>query len=236
MEKNKNNNLSAAEIIKNMNSKNVVETVEKSVENIDIETATNVVNSTEITVPEVKEKTRTELELFGDNWRIATQLSKSTIIPDNYRGKPENVVIALGMAQKMELDPFTVMQNLNIVKGKTAWSGSFCRTLIERSDKFTDIELQYVGTQGQDNYGCKVIATRKKDNKIIEGPLVDMKMAKGEGWTTNKKWITMPELMLSYRAMSYFARIHCPDALNGIYTSEEIEDIKPEKRVVEDVL
>lgn len=179
---------------------------------------------------------QTEFQIFGDNWRMATQLSKSTIIPDNYKNKPENVIIAVGMAQKMGLDYFTVMQNLNIVKGKTAWSGSFCRTLIEKSNKFEDIDLEFVGKQGEDSYGCKVIAKRKSDGKIIEGPLVDMKMAKAEGWVANKKWLTMTQLMLSYRAMSYFARVNCPDALNGIYTSEEIEDIQPTKTIVEDVL
>lgn len=185
-------------------------------------------------VPQEQEQQqpKSEIQLFGDNWRIASQLAKSTIIPDNYKGKPENVVIALGMAQKMDIDPFTVMQNLNIVKGKTAWSGSFCRTLIEKSNKFENINLEYVGKKGQDDYGCKVVATRKIDGRIIDGPLVDIKMAKLEHWTTNSKWNSMPELMLSYRALSFFARVHCPEALNGIYTTEEIEDISQVKKVI----
>lgn len=205
-------------------------------------------NSEKMIVPaeEPKKETvsvqqQTELQIFGDNWRMATQLSKSTIIPDNYKNKPENVIIAVGMAQKMGLDYFTVMQNLNIVKGKTAWSGSFCRTLIEKSNKFEDIDLEFVGKQGEDSYGCKVVAKRKSDGKIIEGPLVDMKMAKAEGWVANKKWLTMTQLMLSYRAMSYFARVNCPDALNGIYTEDEINEINEinsnnKKIIVEDVL
>lgn len=178
------------------------------------------------------------LQIFGDNWRIATQLSKSTIIPESYRNKPENVIIALGMSQKMNIDPFTVMQNLNIVKGKTAWSGSFCRTLIEKSGKFKNINLVFEGKQGEDTYGCKVVATRKDDNTQVEGPLVNIKMAKDENWITNKKWITMPQLMLSYRSMSFFARVYCPEALNGVYTSEEIEDIQLDNqpREIKDVL
>ena len=178
------------------------------------------------------------LQIFGDNWRIATQLSKSTIIPESYRNKPENVIIALGMSQKMNIDPFTVMQNLNIVKGKTGWSGSFCGTLVEKSGKFKNINLVFEGKQGEDTYGCKVVATRKDDNTQVEGPLVNIKMAKEENWIVNKKWITMPQLMLSYRAMSFFARVYCPEALNGVYTSEEIEDIQSDNqpREIKDVL
>lgn len=179
---------------------------------------------------------KTDFELFGDNYRMATQIAKSDIIPDNYKNKPQNVVIALGMSQKLGLDCFTVMQNLNIVRGKTSWSGSFCKTLIEKCGRFGEIDLEYIGEKGKDNYGCKVVTTRKSDGKKIEGPLVDINMAKAEKWTTNTKWVTMPELMLGYRAMSFFARVYCPEALNGVYTTEEIEDIQPVKRVVEDVL
>lgn len=205
-------------------------------ENVSNEKANNLPQTIENQEPEKKKSEA--LQIFGDNWRIASQLAKSTIIPDNYKNKPENVIIALGMSQKMDIDPFTVMQNLNIVKGKTAWSGSFCRTLVERSNKFENIDLVFEGEKGKDDYGCKVVAKRKTDGKEVEGPLVNIKMAKDERWTTNSKWITMPQLMLSYRAMSFFARVYCPEALNGIYTSEEIEDIstEPQKREVQDVL
>ena len=51
----------------------------------------------------------------------------------------------------------------------------------------------------------------------------------------------MTELMLSYRATAFFARVYTPESLNGIQTSEEIEDINYNSnnkivRKVEDVL
>lgn len=195
-------------------------------------------SSTETTqmVESQKQQPKTDLQLFGDNWRIATQLSKSTLIPDNYKNKPENVIIALGMSQKMGIEPFTVMQNLNIIKGKTSWSGSFCKTLIEKTKRFKDLELNYIGEKGKDSYGCYLSATRISDGKLIKGPEVTMQMAKEEGWTTNKKWLTLTDLMLAYRCQSFFARLYCPEAMNGIYTDDEIVEIQPEKRIVEDVL
>lgn len=218
---------STTEIIKNMEN-TVVETVENSVDKTEPKDLPEIHN--------VQEKPRTDLQLFGDNWRIATQLAKSTIIPDTYKNKPENVIIALGMAQQLDLTPFTVMQNLNIIKGKTSWSGSFCKTLIEKTKRFKDLNLNYIGQKGTDSYGCYLSATRISDNQIIKGPEVTMKMAKEEGWTSNKKWLTLTDLMLAYRCQSFFARLYCPEAMNGVYTSEEIEDIQPTKRIVEDVL
>lgn len=181
---------------------------------------------------------RTPIQEFSDNWRMATQLAKSTIIPQAFIGKPENVVIALGLAQQMGLSPFIVMQNLNIIKGKISWSGSFCKTLIEMTGRFKNLELNYFGEKGKDSYGCYLSATRISDGKEIKGPEVTMLTAKEEGWTTNKKWITLTDLMLGYRCQSFFARLHCPEALGGIYTDDETMEINSNnnKRTVKDVL
>lgn len=180
---------------------------------------------------------KTPIQEFSDNWRMAGILAKSTIIPQTFIGKPENVVIALGLAQQMGLSPFIVMQNLNIIKGKISWSGSFCKTLIEMTGRFKNLELNYFGEKGKDSYGCYLSATRISDGKEIKGPEVTMLTAKEEGWTTNKKWLTLTDLMLGYRCQSFFARLHCPEALGGIYTSEEINDSNIEtKRVVPDIL
>ena len=178
------------------------------------------------------------INLLSTNWKIAQQLSKSTIIPESFRNKPENVIVAIGLAQKMDLDPFTIMQNLNIIKGKTAWSGSFCRTLIERSGKYTGLKLVFTGQKGTDSYGCYMEAKDKETGDIIKGPEVTIKMAKAEQWIKNTKWNTMPELMLSYRATAFFARVYTPESLNGVQTAEEIEDVNyvNKKRTYDDIL
>ena len=185
------------------------------------------------------------LDNYQDNWQMAVNLSKSDLVPDNYKNKPENVIIALGMSQQTGLPPFTIMQNLNIVRGKASFSGSFCRTLIEKTGKYAELDLKYIGEKGKDNYGAYLQGI-KKDGSIIKGPEVTIEMAKKEGWYSKKdkygnetsKWQTMPELMLGYRATAFFARLYEPSALNGVYTSEELEDISYGNNVreVKDVL
>lgn len=188
------------------------------------------------------ENTRTPmLQDYADNWKVAQQYAKSDLLPDNYKAKPENVIIALGMSQQLDLPIFTVMQNLNIVRGRASWSGSFCRTLIEKTGKYSDLDLVYFGEEGKDTWGCYLKAIRKKDGKEIKGTKVTVAMAKSEGWWSKKdkygnetsKWQSMTELMLGYRAMSFFARMHCPEALSGIYTGEEVEDMNNNNNVVE---
>jgi hypothetical protein len=53
---------------------------------------------------------------------------------------------------------------------------------------------------------------------------VTMDIAKAEGWVSKNgsKWKTMPQLMLRYRAASFFSSLNCPEVTMGLYTSDEI--------------
>lgn len=180
---------------------------------------------------------------YKDNWNMAVQLSKSDLVPDTFKNKPENCVIALGIAQQTNLPPYTIMNNLNIVRGRASFSGSFCKTLVERTGKYLSLDIKYFGEKGKDTFGAYMEAVRK-DGNIIKGPEVTIDMAKKEGWYSKKdkygketsKWTTMPDLMLAYRATAFFARVYEPSALNGVYTTDELEDIYSAPREVEDVL
>jgi len=149
-----------------------------------------------ITKQEKTQEVSQELKDFAGEWKIATQLSKSDLVPDHFKGKPQNVIIGLQLANQLGIAPFTVLQNLSIIKGKASFSGSFCRILIEKTGIYKDIELTYVGEKGTDDYGCYMQAIRKTDGKVINGPTIDMKMVKAEQWTKNPKWNTMTDLML----------------------------------------
>lgn len=207
----------------------------EQVQNVSQETKAQV-KQKNIAVKSIQQPQTNNMSSFSQNWNMAVQLSKSDIIPDNYKNKPQNVVIAIGLANQMQLDPFTVMQNLAIIKGKTSWSGSFCKTLIERTGKYKNLELNYVGEKGKDSYGCYLSAVRVSDGKVINGPTVTMQMAKAEKWTSNNKWLTLTDLMLAYRCQSFFCRLYVPEAMNGIYTSEEIEEVSEQRQQPQDIL
>ena len=166
------------------------------------------------------------VESFRSNYKVAQYLSKSSLIPQQYQGKPEDCAIALDMADRMGVSPLMVMQSLYVVKGKPSWSGQACMSFIKA--KYGDAEPVYTGQRGTDTRGCFVRVV-KSDGTVIEGTEVTIGMAKAEGWTSNKKWINMPELMLAYRAAAFFARVYCPEILMGVAVEGEIEDVQPTK-------
>ena len=167
----------------------------------------------------------TDAKEYNRIGQMAQMISKSNLVPQSYQGKPEDCFLALQFAVRLGMEPLTVMQNLYVVKGKPSWSGQFCMALIRANPAFSNVRLVYTGTKGTDNRGAYVTAIRTSDGSVVDGTEVTIAMAKAEGWISNAKWKSMPEQMLGYRAAAFFARLHCPEALLGIQTSEEVEDV-----------
>lgn len=171
------------------------------------------------------------LGIFGtsDNFIMAMQMAKalaeSTIVPQTYQNNPSNCLIAIEQAQRMNISPLMVMQNLYPIQGRPSWSSKFLIASINASKKF-DMELQYDETKDKDGKPYSCVAWTMKNGRRVEGMEVNMQMAKDEGWLgkNGSKWKTMPQLMLRYRAASFFSSLNCPELTMGIYTKEEIED------------
>lgn len=157
---------------------------------------------------------------------MATMLAKSTIVPQEYRNRPENVFLALDTANRLGMSPLSIMNGMYVVQGRPNFSGSFIAGLLKSTPLFSDVELIWVGEKGKDTWGCYVQGIETRTGKLLKGVTVDIKMAKGEGWTRNTKWQTMPELMLTYRAYSFFGRTHASELLSGIYDKDEMEDVR----------
>ena len=157
---------------------------------------------------------------------MANMLAKSTIVPVEYRNRPENVFLSLDMANRLGMSPMSIMNNMYVVNGKPSFSGSFVSALIKSTPLFSDVELVWVGEQGKPSYGAYVRAIETRTGRELKGATVTLEMAKMEGWDRNVKWKSMSELMISYRAFSFFGRVHASELLNGVYSTEEMEDLR----------
>lgn len=160
---------------------------------------------------------------FALGQRVATMLTQSTMIPENFRNNLPNTMIALEMASRIGASPLMVMQNLYIIHGKPSWSATFIISAINACGRFTP--LRYVLSGKGEDLECYAWA-KDKTGETLKGTTVTMKMAVAEGWVSKSgsKWKTMPELMIQYRAATFFGRMYCPDILMGMHTAEEVED------------
>lgn len=171
------------------------------------------------------------LGIFGtsDNFMMATQMAKalasSTVVPKEYQGNFSNGLVAIEIAQRLRTSPLMVMQNLNVIQGRPSWSAQFLIAMVNGSGKY-DMELQFDEKTDKDGkpFSCQCWTERK--GRKVTGIVVDMDMAKAEGWVqkNGSKWKTMPQVMLRYRAASFFARMNCPELTLGYYSQDEISD------------
>ena len=167
-----------------------------------------------------------EVLSYDQLMNMANMLAKSTIVPVMYQNRPENTFVALDMASRMGISPMVVMQNLYVIQGKPSWSGQAMASLIRNSGQFKNVTLHYIGKEGTDTWGAYVTATRASDGLEIKGATVTIATAKKEGWYQKggSKWQTIPELMLAYRAYAWFGRVHAPEIMMGLQSTEEVYD------------
>ena len=165
--------------------------------------------------------------MFEAGQRMAKMFASSDCIPDTFKNKVADCLIALDMAARLKANPLAVMQNIYVVYGRPAWSSQFLIACINKSGLFkTPLRYRFCGKEKTKDYGCVAWAV-DNSGEILESTLITIGMAESEGWTTKKgsKWQTMPEQMLRYRAATFFARAYCPELTMGMMTSDEVRDV-----------
>lgn len=188
--------------------------------------------------------------------RLAAPLAESKFVPEAYRGNIGDCIIAVEIASRLNVFPLTVMQNLCVVKGNPTWKSKFLIGCVNTCGRYTtlDYEVTIDGKVGPisyktwekdpeghnreilkkfdrpdlDNLVCVAVAVEKKTGKVLKSPPVSLRMAVGEGWYSKdgSKWPTMTELMLRYRAASYWVSTFAPEIAMGFRTVEEQQDIE----------
>lgn len=166
---------------------------------------------------------------IGQAIQVAKVLASSSMVPSQYQGEKNisNVVVAMELGHRIGISPFMVMQNLHVIQGRPSWASPFLIAMIQQSGKFEPLRFEITGTG--DARGCVAWTHLRASGERLEGPRVDIAMAKAEGWynRSGSKWKTMPEVMLRYRSAAFFARLYAYDLLCGLQTMDEVYDIDP---------
>lgn len=147
---------------------------------------------------------------------MATFLASSSMVPAQFRGHENlaNVMLAIELANSLQVSPIMVMSNLQTVEGKLGFSSRFIISLLKQ--RHNNLEFIY----SKDRKECMCIADE------LQGEAITIERAKAEGWyDTNKSWQTMPEVMLMYRAACLFQKLHEPDLTVGLVSAEELTDV-----------
>lgn len=166
---------------------------------------------------------------FMSAQRMARALASSSLVPDTYRGNVPDCLIAIELANRTGASVVMVMQNLDVINGRPSWRSTFLIATVNACGRFSPLRYRWEGEQGKDSWGCRAVAKDRSDGGECVGTLITMGIARSEGWIDRKgsKWKTLPELMLTYRAAAFWARIYAPELSLGMMTTEEAEYLPP---------
>lgn len=161
--------------------------------------------------------------------KFADEISKSDMLPDQFRGNYANCLIAVQLAMRMKVDPFMLMQNMYIVHGKPGMEAKLAIGMLNASGKIKGT-IKYKLTGEGDSRACVATVVDADTGEIVDGPPVTWDMAVKEGWTTKKgsKWLTIADLMFRYRAAVFLIRAHYPEVMMGLQTKDELDDVDDE--------
>ncbi len=173
-------------------------------------------------------------ELAPHYMQLASQLSKSTMVPKPYQGKPQDLFIAMAMGYQIGLSVEQAIQAIAVINGKPCLWGDDALALCMTHKDFEDIQEAPIRNSNDTVTGYVCTVKRKGMSPSIKNFTLDM--AKKAGLLSKTgPWTQYPERMLQLRARAYALRDIFPDALKGIKTREEAEDyVDVEVKVVDD--
>lgn len=156
--------------------------------------------------------------------KVAEIFAKSKLVPAQFQNNVGDCIIALQMAIRMEVDPFMLMQGMYVVHGRPGIESKLAIALCNNRKVFRGpIRYQMEG-EGKTR-SCTAWAIDRETGDRLE-ETVNMAIAEREGWTkkAGSKWLTIPDLMLKYRAAMWLIRTHCPEVLMGLQSRDELVD------------
>ncbi|MBT1509486.1 hypothetical protein KIP88_03130 [Bradyrhizobium sp. SRL28] len=152
------------------------------------------------------------------NLDLARAFADSKMVPEHFKKSIGDCYIAIGLAARYRMDPWTLMQEMYIIQGKPMMSGKLSAAILNNS-LAEPLRPEYSGA-GDDR---TIVLTGRPEGE--DRPLsVELKVK--DARTQNEQWKKNVDQMLMYSAARMWGRRYTPDILLGIvFDDEEIPGV-----------
>ena len=151
--------------------------------------------------------------------RVAQSLANSTLVPDAYIGRPNDIFVAINMGSELGMEPFQAIQSIAVIEGKPCLYGDGLIGVVRASPKCKWIEE----TLSEDGKTATCRTQRDGDPNPVTASY-SMDDAIQAGISSKFNWKKHPKRMLQMRARAYCLRDAYPDLLKGLGVVEERQD------------
>lgn len=159
--------------------------------------------------------------------KMAEMLSSSQMVPKHYQQKPQDTLVAMMMGSELGLNPIQALQNIAVINGKPAIYGDALLALVQNHPMFGGHEESF--DESTMTATCSV--WRKGEKKIHTVQFSQADAQRAGLWEKAGPWKQYPKRMLMWRARGYALRDKFADALGGLITVEEAQDIPLERDI-----
>jgi hypothetical protein len=178
--------------------------------------------------------------LSASNWdegfRIAKVLANSSLVPKDYRGRPEDVVVAMQYGAEIGLPPMAALQSIAVINGKPGVYGDGFLAVIMAAPAYLKHVEYYVLSTGEQARSLRQADLSDDETRAVsmfwrrgiaepfvgEFSIGDAKRAKL--WGKEGPWTNYPGRQLRWRARGFAGRDGFAGELRGVKSAEELHD------------
>ena len=167
--------------------------------------------------------------------RLAAMMAGASLMPEHlWKDRQGNVLavetikancfLIVNQSVRWGFDPWAVAPCTYAISGKLGFEGKLiCAVINARAPIKSNLDFEFTGKEGTDDFTIRVFATLKTEDKPRE-----IKLSVGKARTKNEMWTKDPEQKLVYSGAIKWARRHCPEVILGVVTEDDLERIQEE--------
>ena len=168
-------------------------------------------------------------------WRVAQYVAKSGLAPKGI-DTPEAVFVAMEMGLELGLPLMASLQNIAVVNGRpTLWGDSQLAVVrstgeLEEFSEWYEVNGKRVprNPSAFDDSTTAVCRVKRRGLEASESAFSVADAKRAQLWGKAGTWTQYPARMMRFRARSFALRDQFGDALRGLLSTEEAQDIPVE--------
>jgi hypothetical protein len=172
---------------------------------------------------------------LDEAWRLSQAFARSELVPKNFRGRPDDILVAMQMGQELGLAPMQALASIAVINGRASIFGDGFLALIMTSALYRDHAEYYEIDAGRvegltaddlkhDTTAAVCTFWRRGKAEPVTRRFTVAQAKKAQLLGKDGPWQAYPDRMLLMRARSWAGRDCFPDLLRGIRTAEEALD------------
>ena len=167
-----------------------------------------------------------DLTLFqGENLtaleKVTGYLSKSSLVPNHYRGKQAEIFSAVILGHDLGLSPMQSLLEIHVINGRPAMSTKLMLAMVKRA--YPTLKMRW-----DKKPDSVTLHFQLSENDQVYTTTWDIGRASKLNLMNRDQYKKQLETMLSWRCLSEAIRFCAPEAVLGFYSIDEAQDTEQE--------